>query len=338
MNTKKLFSIILISGVFASCTVNYKKDTNPITNFNALWEIIDTKYCFFEEKNMDWDSIKYVYEPKVRVVKTELELFDVFAQMLNELQDGHVNLYSPFDISRCKSFYDNYPTNYNSSVVYGERYLTGTYKIAGGFHYNKIASDSIGLIRYSSFSNAFSAANLRYIDNYFKECKGIIIDVRHNGGGNANYSKMFASCFFREKTLIGYIKHKIGNGHNDFSEPQAIYIDPRNRLIDWSNKKVMVLCNRMSYSATNNFLSAVSYAPNVCLVGGISGGGGGLPLSNELPIGWLVRFSAVPTYNAEMQSIEFGIEPDTIVNCDSVDATKGIDTIIEKAVELINQQ
>lgn len=338
MNTKKTFLIIMLCGLFVSCTINYKKDTNPVTNFNSLWEIIDTKYCFLDEKNINWDSIKYVYEPKVRKVKTEMELFDIFSQMLNELNDGHVNLYSSFNISRCISYYDKYPTNFNSSVLYDERYLTDTYKIAGGFHYKRIAADSIGLIRYSSFSNPFSMANLRYIDHYFKDCKGIIIDVRSNGGGDANYSKIFSSCFFQEKTLVGYMKHKIGNGHNDFSQPQAIYIDPRNRLIDWNHKRVIVLCNRLSYSATNDFLSAVSYAPNVSLLGGISGGGGGLPLSNELPIGWLVRFSAVPTYNAEMQSIEFGIEPDIAVDCDSADAVKGIDTIIEKAVEIINNQ
>lgn len=337
MNSKKVLIFPLVIILLLGCTSNHTKDATPQTNFNALWEIIDTKYCFFDVKGINWDSIKYIYEPQLTNVKTEMDLFNLFANMLNELQDGHVNLYSSFDISRCRSFYEDYPVNYNSGIVYSDRYLTQNYKIAGGFHYGKIANDSIGFIRYGSFSSGFSKSNLLYIDRYFANCKGIIIDVRSNGGGNADYSKQLASCFFKEKTLVGYIKHKTGNAHNDFSQPQAFYISPQDQLINWSDKRIVILCNRLSYSATNDFLSAVRYAPNVLLAGGISGGGGGIPLSNELPIGWMVRFSAIPTYDAEMKHIEFGIEPDILVNCDSTDAVKGIDSIIEKAIEVIQE-
>lgn len=337
MRIKSIY-ITLIFCLLAGCKANYKKNMSVRDNFDALWEIIDTKYCFFDVKNVDWDSVKVAYEKRLPTAKTEMDLFDICADMLNELEDGHVNLYSSFDVSRCRSFYEKYPVNYYSSVVYGERYLTKNYKIAGGFHYQKIANDSVGLIRYDSFSSAFSKQNLGYINHFFADCKGIILDVRSNGGGNADYSKQLASCFFAEKSHVGYIKHKTGNGHNDFSEPQAIYIDPSNQLIDWSKKTVVVLCNRLSYSATNDFLSAVRYAPNVTLVGGISGGGGGIPLSNELPIGWLVRFSAVPTFDRDMNHIEFGIEPDISINCDSSDTANGYDAIIEKAIEIIIKQ
>ena len=44
-----------------------------------------------------------------------------------------------------------------------------------------------------------------------------------------------------------------------------------------------------------------------------------------------VRFSASPHFNAEMEQIEWGIEPDIKVNMDEADETKHIDTIIEKA-------
>ena len=32
-----------------------------------------------------------------------------------------------------------------------------------------------------------------------------------------------------EKILTGYISHKTGTGHNDFSKPYAIYLEPAKR-------------------------------------------------------------------------------------------------------------
>ena len=51
----------------------------------------------------------------------------------------------------------------------------------------------------------------------------------------------------------------------------------------------------------------------VRIVGWKTGGGGGLPMSSELPNGWGVRFSASRTYDASGKDIEFGIDPDYVV-------------------------
>ena len=66
-------------------------------------------------------------------------------------------------------------------------------------------------------------------------------------------------------------------------------------------------------------------------IGDKTGGGSGMPFTSELPNGWTVRFSASPHFNADMEQIEWGIEPDIKVNMDEADETKHIDTIIEKA-------
>ncbi len=76
--------------------------------------------------------------------------------------------------------------------------------------------------------------------------------------------------------------------------------------------------------------------PNVTIVGDRTGGGSGLPFSSELPNGWSVRFSASPIYDPDMQHLEFGIDPDVKVDISSDDYNNNIDTIIEKAREIIN--
>jgi hypothetical protein len=75
--------------------------------------------------------------------------------------------------------------------------------------------------------------------------------------------------------------------------------------------------------------------PGVVVVGDHTGGGAGMPFSSSLPNGWSVRFSAIPTYDAQMQSAEFGVDPDYYVSLSSEDFNNGRDTIIEFARRLI---
>ncbi len=338
----KLKLVIALSAILllASCEDNSIKkfDYNPYTNFDALWEILDKKYCYFDPKNIDWEGVKTHYQAKLTTVKTSFDFFDVCAEMLDTLQDGHVNLYSSFDISRCRGWFDSYPANYDENLVYGTTYLGTNYRIAGGFHYGLISNGEIGYIRYRDFSNGFSAANFGYMNLLFKNCAGIIIDVRNNGGGQLDYSKNFASCFFTEKTVTGYIRHKTGFGHADFSEMKPMYVDPTLAPIDWSNRQVVVLSNRRCYSATNDFIVKMLQAPNVTVIGGTTGGGGGMPLSSELPNGWMIRFSAVPMYNQHREEIEFGVNPTIFVTMTAEDAATGKDSIIEKAISLLKNQ
>ena len=75
------------------------------------------------------------------------------------------------------------------------------------------------------------------------------------------------------------------------------------------------------------------YAGNhVAIIGGTSGGGGGMPMSYELPCGWTVRFSSVRMYDADKKDIEQGIEPNLKINMTSTTQ----DDIIEKAIDIIN--
>jgi hypothetical protein len=73
-------------------------------------------------------------------------------------------------------------------------------------------------------------------------------------------------------------------------------------------------------------------------MGDKTGGGSGLPFNSELPNGWSVRFSACPMFDAGMQQIEFGIQPDREVNLLETDATQGDDTLIESARKWIKEQ
>jgi len=334
---KKTLILILSTFCLVACFDKPKEFENDnFGNFEALWHIIDTRYCYLDYKNINWDSIYNVYSERVDENLDKRQLFDLFGEMLDELQDGHVNLYSSFDISRYRKWFTDYPNNFNSSIIFSKCYLGEKYRIAGGMRYGKIADGSIGYIYYGDFSSTFSDSNIRNIFEDFSTCEGLIIDVRHNGGGLLTNAEQLASYFFDNDTITGYIQHKTGNGHSDFSKPVAVKTFTHKK-IEW-RLPVIILTNRHSYSATNDFVCRMKYCSRATIVGDCTGGGGGLPISSELPNGWMVRFSASPMLDAEMQHIEWGIEPDVKIDMTSADEQAGIDTIIETAIEIILAQ
>src|ERR1035437_7491526 len=264
---KKYSLIIMLSIVLLPSCMN-EPAVQPNThegNFQALWKIIDTRYCYLDYKHINWDSIYTVYHQKLPSATGEIAFFDLMGSMLSELKDGHVNLYSDFDESRYWKWFQDYPANFNSTVIKGDRYLGKNYRIAGGFNYAKIDSGRIGYIYYGSFSDGFSDNNMAFILNSFSTCHGLIIDVRDNGGGSLDYSKQLASYFFKNDTITGYIRHKTGDGHSDFSTPVKI-TTPANKNVQW-RRPVIILTNRRSFSATNDFVNRMKQAQHHIIVG-----------------------------------------------------------------------
>jgi len=301
-------------------------DDTPQGNLLALWTLLDEHYCFFDEKGIDWDSVYNIYKVRVNDKMSEDQLFQVMADMLSTLKDGHVNLYYSGDIARNWSWQENYPTNFSDSLY--KRYMGTDYKISAGLRY-RVLDDNVGYVYCSSFSNSFGAGNLDDIFYALSFCRGLIIDVRGNSGGMITSAETLAARFTNEETHVGYMRHKTGPGHADFSSLEEQRIKPSSGL-RWQ-KKVVVLTNRSVYSAANEFVKYMKQMPNVVVVGDQTGGGAGMPYSNSLPNGWNVRFSACPMYDVEKQTTEFGIAPDYSVNLTDSDFARGRDTIIEFA-------
>lgn len=332
---KPLIAGLLLFALMPACSPE-KSDypDSPVGNFNALWQIINDRYCFLDYKQVDWTGVYDTYRPCVKTRMTDEELFGVMAKMLGELRDGHVNLSAPFDISRYWDWMDKYPINLNIGLI-EQNYLYPDYKTAGGIKY-KVLPNNIGYIYYSSFTQATSENDLDAILRKFSGCKGTIIDVRGNSGGTITVANSVACRFTNERVLTGYIQHKTGKGHRDFSDPYPIYLEPSSRIR--YQKPVTVLTNRGCYSATNNFVSTMKELPNVTIVGDTTGGGSGLPFSSEIPNGWTIRFSSSPILSKWMEQIEFGIAPHYNQKLLFTDEEKGIDSIIERACAIIEEK
>ena len=322
--------------LMVACVDTEERPDTPMGNFEALWHIIDEHYCFFDYKQhvygLDWQEVYNKYKVRVNDNMSSTQLFEVLCDMLSELRDGHVNLISSMDYGRYWAWHEAYPQNYSDTLE--RRYLGTDYRIAGGMSY-RILDDNIGYIRYASFASPVGEGNLDDCFSYLALCRGLIIDVRNNGGGELTTAERLAARFVQEKTLVSYMQHKTGTGHSDFSQLEARYLEPSSNL-RW-HKGVCVLTNRSVFSAANDFAVMMHALPNVKLVGDHTGGGSGMPMSSSLPNGWSVRYSACPIYDKNKQQTEFGIDPDVSVSLTDDATAAGIDLIIEKARELLTK-
>lgn len=335
----KLIKILVFISVFsllASCVKEDEFGKTPTSTFESLWKQMDEHYCFFEYKRkelgVDWNEVHQRYAKVVSDAMTSRQLFEVLTKMLSELKDGHVNLGTPFDLGRYWSYYEEHPLNYNDSIIYAI-YLGNEYRLSAGLQYC-ILPDNIGYIRCPSFSAKIGSGNVSLMLQELATCSGLVIDVRGNGGGLLTSAHTLASHFTNERLLIGYVNHKTGTGHGDFSKPQPEYLEPALQGIRWQ-KKAVVLTNRKVFSAANDFVKCMKLCPNVTIVGDRTGGGSGMPFTSELPNGWTLRYSAVVYYDKDMQHTEFGIEPDVLCSMSGADTGRQKDTLIEKAREML---
>ncbi|MDE6311068.1 MAG: S41 family peptidase [Muribaculaceae bacterium] len=328
-------AVVAIITLIAGACHNIPSWENSVEgNFDALWTILDEHYCFFGYKGLDWDEIGREYRAQITSETDARGLFDICSSMLDRLEDGHVNLSSPFAVSYYRKWWSDYPQNFDWRLIQ-EHYLEFDYTTGGGLSYKELP-EGVGYVRYDSFAYSMGESFLDAMFLNLKECPGLILDVRDNGGGDVTRVEQLVSRFLDHRIEAGAICHKTGPGHDEFSEPYKFYYDPQMQHVRWL-RKVVVLTNRSTFSAANQFVAIMKTLPNVIVVGDCTGGGDGMPFSSSLPCGWGVRFSASPVYDPMGQLTEWGVEPTEgcRVDMDPEAAFNGKDTILDFAIALL---
>lgn len=96
---KKITLIILLISSGAAfgqvySTKQYKED------FNFFWNTVDSNYCYFEKKQIDWGKLRDIYSKQVDTLSSRNALISIIEKALYELYDHHCGLRANTKFSR----------------------------------------------------------------------------------------------------------------------------------------------------------------------------------------------------------------------------------------------
>ncbi|WP_343561683.1 S41 family peptidase [Sphingobacterium sp.] len=358
------------------------------TIFESYWNGMNNNYIFWDIEKTDWDAVYKQYKPLFAKLNindsTDVSIArGYFKEMSKDLIDGHYNLtlnlpqleegsifINPsferkildsayHDPIRMGHFLNAIPNNYldeKAEVVAlkilnpdftnsTKRIVTGTIKrdiLYLGF-------DEFALAKYANKFRTYRNA----LESFFSKLKdstlkGVIIDVRSNGGGNLSDLDFLVGRMISSPLQIGYTRSKVNNGRLDYTPWVPALVAPQK-----DGQKVtcpiVMLADAHSVSMSEITTMAIKSLPNGYFVGERTWGGTG-PLStniyynggqfdvagNLLPYGLNVYTSSLMFKYKDGKVYEgVGFSPDVEVKFNGAAIAAQQDPQLQKAIDLI---
>lgn len=326
-----MISALFIGIVSCEGLFSEQPSNDPEAIFENLWTTFQQEYAPFEERNVDWELEYSRFRPLVNSTSSDEELFAIISDLLETLDDGHVSLTAPgkeiyfanrirrekiedglFDLEVIQNNYlENIRTDEDQNYVYG-----------------KIKNENIGYIFFDNVGNNFFQMN--DFLNEFENADGLIIDLRHNQGGDFTFAFSEIGRLTDQRRFVFKSKTKNGVGADDFTPWFDWFLDPSG---DYLDIPIVVLTDRYTISAGERAVMAFMTIPNAITLGDTTNGAHGTMIGRELANGWF--YSLVP------QKVELfdgktyegiGLAPDVYFKNKLEDVVQGKDETLEMAV------
>jgi carboxyl-terminal processing protease len=351
------FLIFLSSSSYAQ-----KKLSRPEQLFEKFWKEFDDNYALFEVKRVDWQATYSSYREQVTAKTSDQEMITIFKQMLDPLKDGHISIFQKDKRfykgeSKNNSFKGEFQDiekefwiNVNNLLQQNGLPLPQLKGVLVDGNFTKAVppmyisrSNEIGYIRFTRFFNQLKGvigsdadevkdqielANL--VDQTlteFSTCKGLIIDLRDNGGGHSGYE--LAGRFVSDSALVNY---KSIRANGKFSPLQEYWVKPFGSAP--FTKPIVILTSDRTASAAEDFTLALSRFPHVTIIGTHTKGMFSDIYSFILPNKMEVSLSNQLYYDVNKEILEDkGVIPTLEVRNTRKDFEAKADAVLAKAFE-----
>ena len=272
--------------------------------FDYAYRLFNERYALLERRGTTFESSYPLYKSRVFDGMGTDSLWAVLTQWLQLLNDPHVQLVAP-----------NRPVWYGHAVYQlrpnddhfdRQRILTRLTATQTGEGYFLGRLGGLGYIHFAQtgypMENLAQAIRLAHPDS------GLIIDLRHNEGGDFTFGLKAFRQLNAQRRPIFSSRTKNGPGRNDFTP-----------WFDWQleastqpfTRKVVVLTDRYTFSAGERCVMMLKNLPNVVVVGDTTLGGISSVIPHTLPNGWIIRVSIQQVVSPTGQQFEgVGILPD----------------------------
>ena len=328
--------------------------SDPEKNFEDLWETFHSRYPFFELRGVDWKKQYETYRPKVTRETSDDELFDIFCQMLDPLDDGHVELRAKVSGDRKKRYFNPEPkprfwqefTNRQIKKLFKTTKKT---LVANGFgrlketkawmlHYCR--SRAFGYIRILELEDVKKrrlTAALDKVARDFQDLDGFIIDIRDCPGGEDDVAIRIIDRFCDRKRVAFHRKTKIGPGEDDFKPLKTWYLEPSGH-VQFTGPIVLLTCDSV-FSGGEAFALAIRQLPHITIIGDHTNGIFSYTLDKKLPNGWEYCLSYQKYFSADMVCYEGkGVPVDIELLNKKADIKEGVDPLIIRALKVLKSK
>ncbi len=324
---------------------------DPEKNFEALWRTFRNRYPFFELRKVDWSKQYEIYRPRISHATTDDALFDIFCEMLDPLDDGHVELRARTGpVRKMRFFTAEKKPRFHREFANGliKQLFRTTEKTLLSHGFGKPRRTEAWMLRYCRSSEfaylrvlelervkkrALSAA-LDRIGRDFPLLKGIIIDIRDNPGGEDDIALAIINRFCDRKRVAFRRKSKIGPRKTDFTPLKTWHLEPQGGT-QFTGRIVLLTCDAV-FSGGEAFALAIRNLPHVTIVGDHTNGIFSYQLEKNLPNGWEYCLSHQVYLSADMVSYEGkGIPPDIRLLNKKSDIERGVDPLITRALSVL---
>ena len=328
---RSILPLILV--LLAGCSdliVTGPDEQNNVADFESAWHIVGSVYPYFQFKHINWDSLYTVYRPRAEAAKGD-EIDGVLFDMLKELRDGHVRLQSRGGASVAtyippREDRDRYA--YSPLVV--RRYFDRELRLAGDQRIEyEILGGNIGYIYVATLRQEEPVADgFDEALSYLKDTRGLIIDVRHDGGGSDNNSAAIVARLI--SSPIDNLPYPVpGGGLN-----QGPFIYPRGPF--HYTGPVVLLIDGVCFSSCEDFAEMMKHVPTVTAIGDTTSGASGAPEPFSLPSGRKISVSTKDIRRYDGLPIEWnGVPPDILIRQTGEDIRQGRDKQLEYAIEFL---
>ena len=207
----------------------------------------------------------------------------------------------------------------------------------------KLLSGNVAYLAVNEFEDDSGLKTLLDHLPEIQSAKGLIVDVRQNGGGNSQNgisilqvlaSKPFSWELERSPKYIAvYRAYNLSPGW-EVMDQTMFQPDPQHHL----GLPVAVLTSGATFSSAEDFVAIFEAMHRGVIIGEPTGGSTGQPFTFKLPGGGSARICTKETRTPDGNFyMGIGIQPQVVMRPSIADIRSGKDPIVEKAVEILSK-
>lgn len=299
--------------------------------FDRLWLAFDKDYAMFVLRpKVDWNKLRDQYRPKALAARTTYEFAQVCAEMLKPLRDLHV--WMTLNGEPVPIFNRPRSSNANPSA---RAHILGPVQRQGSVEW-AFPGDKIGYIAVSGWSDKNIPAQFDQALEKMRGTRGLIVDVRLNGGGGELLAREVAGRFLSAPFVYGYDQRRNGPAHTDLTEKDPRTVNPKG---PWRyDRPVVLLIGQKCMSSNESFVGMMMGDPDLVTMGDHTCGSSGNPKIIHLPLDMTVSVPQWIDYLPDGTVLdEHGFQPQVPFKATSGAFTGDQDDLLEAALERLRK-